>query len=129
MEEGLSIARQLDIKPCKNLFLIDKQGNHYQLLLAGAKKFNAKIVSWEKGCSHLLFGSPNILAFLGTQPGTASILGLANDSENQSAPADRQGRIGRKIHRLSPLQQCRQCKIKSIWLNQSIIATHWASDL
>lgn len=45
MKEGLSIARQLDIKPCKNLFLVDKQGKHYLLLLAGAKKFNAKIVS------------------------------------------------------------------------------------
>ena len=84
MEEGLSIAKQLNIKPCKNLFLVDKQGQHYLLLLDGDKKFKAKIVSRQIGCSHLSFGTPEDLnALLGTQPGAVSILGLANDTENK----------------------------------------------
>lgn len=84
MEEGLSIAKQLDIKPCKNLFLVDKQGQHYLLLLDGSKKFKAKIVSNQIGCSHLSFGTPEDLnALLGVQPGAVSILGLANDTENK----------------------------------------------
>lgn len=84
MEEGLSIAKQLGIKPCKNLFLVDKQGKHYLLLLDGDKKFKAKIVSSQIGCSHLSFGTPEDLnALLGTQPGAVSILGLANDTENK----------------------------------------------
>lgn len=84
MEEGMSIAQQLDIKPCKNLFLVDKQGQHYLLLLDGAKKFKAKTVSKQIGCSHLSFGTPEELkALLGTQPGAVSILGLVNDTENK----------------------------------------------
>ena len=84
MEEGVSIAKQLDIKPCKNLFLKDKQGQHYLLLLDGAKKFKANIISNQIGCSHLSFGTPEELkAQLGTQPGAVSILGLANDTENK----------------------------------------------
>lgn len=84
MEEGLSIAKQLDVKPCKNLFLVDKQGQHYLLLLDGGKKFKAKIVSNQIGCSHLSFGNPEDLrALLGTQPGAVSILGLANDTGNK----------------------------------------------
>ena len=84
MAEGLSIAKQLDIKPCKNLFLVDKQGQHYLLLLDGAKKFKAKIVSCQIGCSHLSFGTPEDLkALLGTQAGAVSILELANDTENK----------------------------------------------
>lgn len=84
MEEGMSIAQQLSITPCKNLFLVDKQGQHYLLLLDGAKKFKAKIISSQIGCSHLSLGSPEELqALLGTQPGAVSILGLANDTGNK----------------------------------------------
>lgn len=84
MEEGLSIAKQLEIKPCKNLFLVDKQGQHYLLLLDGDKKFKAKKVSKQIGCSHLSFGTPEDLkALLGTQPGAVSVLGLENDTKNE----------------------------------------------
>lgn len=81
MDEGKNIAECLQVKPCKNLFLEDKQGQHYLLLLSGEKKFRAKDVSQKIGCSHLSFGSPeNLHMLLGTTPGAVSALGLLNDT-------------------------------------------------
>lgn len=82
MEEGMEIADKLRITPVKNLFLVDKQGQHYLLLLEGNKKFKAKVVSKQLGCSHLSFASPeDMQKLLGINPGAVSVLALANDEQ------------------------------------------------
>ena len=84
MEEGMTIAEKLQVVPIKNLFLVDKQGQHYLLLIEGSKKFKAKTVTKQIGCSHLSFGSAeDMQKLLGVNPGAVSVLGLVNDQQNQ----------------------------------------------
>lgn len=68
---------------CKNLFLTNRQGTvFYLLLMPGDKEFRTKSLSKELGISRLSFGSPEqLMARLGLLPGAVSPMGLINDSE------------------------------------------------
>lgn len=69
----------------KNLFLCNRQGtDFYLLLMPGDKVFKTKFLSAQLGCSRLSFAQPEQLqALLGVEPGSASLLGLLHDREKR----------------------------------------------
>lgn len=82
--EGTEIAKELDVTPCKNLFLVNKQKEYFLYLLLGDKKLSAKLLAEQVDSSHLSFISREELEqLLLTSPGAASVLGLINDKENK----------------------------------------------
>ena len=66
---------------CKNLFLCNRQGTEfYLLLLRGNKPFKTKYLSRQLGVSRLSFADgADMERLLGVQPGNATVLGLKND--------------------------------------------------
>lgn len=78
------IDKALGATICKNLFLANRQGTaFYLLLMPGDKPFKTKDLSSQLGTARLSFGSPEKMEeFLHTTPGSASVLGLFHDKEN-----------------------------------------------
>lgn len=70
---------------CKNLFLTNRQQtNFYLLLMPGDKPFKTKLLSKQIGSARLSFGSAEHMEeFLDITPGSVSVLGLMNDTENR----------------------------------------------
>ena len=68
----------------KNLFLTNRQQTEfYLLLMPGDKPFKTKYLSAQLGCSRLSFGSEEqLVEYIGTTHGSASVLGLLNDKSN-----------------------------------------------
>ncbi len=79
------VDEHLGTEICKNLFLCNRQKTQfYLLLLRGSKVFKTKELSRQLGCSRLSFGSPEDMErCLGLTPGSASVLGLMNDTEGK----------------------------------------------
>ena len=75
----------LGIHICKNLFLCNAQKTRfYLLMMPGNKKFKTKNLSKQINSARLSFaGDEYMEQFLDITPGSVSILGLANDKENQ----------------------------------------------
>lgn len=78
------IDRALEATICKNLFLANRQGTaFYLLMMPGDKPFKTKALSAQLGTARLSFGAPDKMeALLRTAPGSASVLGLMHDSEH-----------------------------------------------
>lgn len=74
----------LGIEICKNLFLTNAQkSKFYLLLMPGTKKFRTKDLSKQIGSARLSFAAPEFMErFLDITPGSVSILGLMNDTQN-----------------------------------------------
>lgn len=84
MEEGKAIIDKIGFMPCKNLFLANKQGQYFLLVMKGDKRFKAKDVSRQLGCGHLSFASAEeMMAMLHAEQGAASILGIIFDVKQQ----------------------------------------------
>lgn len=66
---------------CKNLFLTNRQGtDFYLLLVVGDKPFKTKDVSRQLGVARLSFGTPEqLMDKLGLQPGAVTPMGLIHD--------------------------------------------------
>lgn len=79
------VDRMLGIEVCKNLFLTNAQkSKFYLLLMPGTKKFRTKDLSKQIGSARLSFAGPEYMErFLDITPGSVSVLGLMNDTENQ----------------------------------------------
>lgn len=79
------IEQLLGVPICKNLFLCNAQKTRfYLLLMPGDKKFKTKNLSRQINSARLSFaGDEYMEQFLGLTPGSVSILGLANDHQNQ----------------------------------------------
>lgn len=73
----------LECTIAKNLFLTNRQGTAFYLLLMPSKKpFKTKYLSSQLECSRLSFASEDqLMKHLGTAPGSASVLGLLQDRE------------------------------------------------
>ena len=69
---------------CKNLFLCNRQEtNFYLLMLPGHKKFKTKDISKQLGVARLSFAKDSYMEeYLDITPGSVSVLGLMNDTEN-----------------------------------------------
>lgn len=85
MEACKEIDAVLDATICKNLVLCNRQKtNYYLLMMPGDKPFKTKELSSQIGSARLSFASPEDMErLLDTLPGSASILGLANDTEGE----------------------------------------------
>ena len=82
MEALIPVEAALGCGVAKNLFLTNRQQTEfYLLLMPGDKPFKTKYLSAQLGCSRLSFGSEEqLLHYIGTTHGSASVLGLLNDS-------------------------------------------------
>ena len=69
---------------CKNLFLCNTQKTKfYLLMIKNDKKFKTKEISKQINSSRLSFAPPEYMEkFLDITPGSASVMGLMNDKEN-----------------------------------------------
>lgn len=85
MEMCQEIDQALGQDICKNLFLCNRQKTKfYLLMMPGDKPFKTKELSGQLGIARLSFASPEDMErLLDITPGSVSIMGLANDRENQ----------------------------------------------
>jgi len=83
MELCAAISDALEVRICKNLFLCNRQQTKFYLLtMPEDKPFYTKDLSRQIGSSRLSFAPPEKMEeLLGCSPGSASVLGLANDTE------------------------------------------------
>ncbi len=83
MEACCEIDKVLDAPTCKNLFLCNRQGTvFYLLLMPGDKPFKTKDLSAQINSSRLSFGSHERMEeLLDITPGSLSVLGLINDKD------------------------------------------------
>lgn len=85
VESCLEVEKILEISICKNLFLCNRQHtNFYLLMMPGDKKFQTKVLSRQIGSARLSFAEPEYMEkYLDITPGSASVLGLMNDTDHQ----------------------------------------------
>lgn len=81
MELCAAISDALRVRICKNLFLCNRQQTAFYLLaMPENKPFYTKDLSRQIGSSRLSFAPPERMEeLLGCSPGSASVLGLAED--------------------------------------------------
>ena len=85
IEFCMDVEKLLGIHICKNLFLCNAQKTKfYMLMMPGTKKFKTKNLSKQINSARLSFAGDEFMEkFLDITPGSVSVLGLANDTENQ----------------------------------------------
>ena len=85
MEDCAAISDALNVHICKNLLLTPRNRSAFYLLCLPAEKpFSTKDFSKLIGSSRLSFASEeDLVALLGCHAGSASILGLMNDTEHR----------------------------------------------
>ncbi len=85
MEECSAIGQLLGVEICKNLFLCNRQKTRFYLLMLPANKvFHTKDLSSQIGSARLSFADAETMqSLLKTTPGSASVLGLMNDTEQK----------------------------------------------
>lgn len=85
MEICAAISQALGAPICKNLLLCNRQcTSFYLLLMPGDKVFKTKDLSAQIGSSRLSFADGSYMEqFLDITPGSLSLFGLMNDSENR----------------------------------------------
>ena len=84
IESCMEVEKLLGIHICKNLFLCNAQKTKfYLLMMPGTKKFKTKNLSKQINSARLSFAGDEFMEqFLDITPGSVSVLGLANDTEN-----------------------------------------------
>ena len=84
MEKCRAVEQVLGSPICKNLFLCNRQQTEFYLLcMPGDKPFKTKYLSAQIGSARLSFAPEDKLwELLRCTPGSATILGLANDTEH-----------------------------------------------
>ena len=85
MEVCAEVDAVLDVHLCKNLFLRNRQGTEFYLLvMPGDKPFKTKELSAQIGSSRLSFADETAMEqLLDLHPGSVSVLGLMNDKEHR----------------------------------------------
>ena len=85
MEVCEEIDRALGTVICKNLFLCNRQETvFYLLMIPGDKVFKTKDLSKQIGSARLSFAAAEYMEqFLDITPGSVSVLGLMNDTDNR----------------------------------------------
>lgn len=85
MEKCAAVSQVLGVPICKNLFLCNRQKTQFYLLCMGPDKpFHTKDLSQQIGSARLSFAPEEALwELLHCTPGSATLLGLANDQEHR----------------------------------------------
>lgn len=82
--EAENVRRMLDGTLCKCLLLTDQGGSLRLLVAHGDFRVDMRKLADQLGSGRLFFAPPEALeANLGCKPGSATVLGLANDIENR----------------------------------------------
>ena len=83
IDQAQSIKENIDGIGCKNLFLTNKKGNYYLVMLNENKKTNIKEITKLLNESHLSFASAEELKkILNLKQGSVTPLGIINDKNN-----------------------------------------------
>ena len=83
-EQAQFIKVEIEGIGCKNLFLTDKKGKYFLVLMEDNKKANIKEIAKITGASHLSFASKDELEkILLLKQGSVTPLGIINDIENK----------------------------------------------
>lgn len=79
------VEKTLGSNICKNLFLTNRQqADFYLLIMPGDKPFKTKLLSKQINTARLSFAAPEHMEkYLDITPGSVSVLGLMNDTENK----------------------------------------------
>ena len=85
MEDCAAISDALNVHICKNLLLTPRNRSAFYLLCLPAEKpFSTKDFSKRMGSSRLSFATEeDLVALLGCHAGSASVLGLMNDTQHR----------------------------------------------
>ena len=105
MELCADVSAVLGVSVCKNLFLCNRQKTSFYLLcMPPDKPFHTKDLSAQINSSRLSFAPEELLwELLHCPPGSATILGLANDTEHRVQPL-----IDREVYD-APYFSCHPC--------------------
>ena len=105
MEKCAAVSEVLGMPICKNLFLCNRQKTQFYLLaMSPDKPFHTKDLSHQIGSARLSFAPEEELwELLHCTPGSATILGLANDTEHRVQPL-----IDREVYD-APYFSCHPC--------------------
>ena len=84
MEACEEVEKALGASICKNLFLCNRQKtDFYLLMIPGSKSFHTKELSAQIGSARLSFADEIFMEkYMNLSPGSVSIMGLINDTEN-----------------------------------------------
>lgn len=123
MEVCEQIDRVLGAATCKNLFLTNRQQtNFYLLLMPGDKPFKTKDISAQIGSARLSFASyEQMEKYLGTTPGSASVLGLMHDGEGEVRLLVDRDVLNAEYFGCHPCQNTSSLKIKTTDVFEKII--------
>lgn len=84
VEEAKQLENMLEGIGCKNLFLTNKKGNYYLLVIEENKKANLKELAKQVNVSKLTFASLEELKnILNLEPGSVTPLSIINDKDNK----------------------------------------------
>ena len=85
IDDCQNVDQILQIDICKNLFLCNRQKtDFYLLMMPGKKPFKTKELSKQIGSARLSFADEeHMLQYLNITPGSVSVMGLMNDTENK----------------------------------------------
>lgn len=105
MELCADVSAVLGVSVCKNLFLCNRQKTSFYLLcMPPDKPFHTKDLSAQINSSRLSFAPEDSLwELLHCHPGSATVLGLANDTEHRV-----QLLLGREVYD-APYMSCHPC--------------------
>ncbi|MDX9690508.1 MAG: prolyl-tRNA synthetase associated domain-containing protein [Proteobacteria bacterium] len=80
VEDGLGVRDSIPGMDCKNLFLKDKKGKIWLVVMPGDKRAQLSKLEKDIGAARLSFGKPELLMeILGVTPGTVTPFALMND--------------------------------------------------
>ena len=104
-EEADRVVPDLPAAKTKNLFLRDKKGRRHFLVVVGYEKtVNLKDLASAIGVNRVTLASPERLKrYLGVDPGSVTILGLANDVDREVELVFDEALWGSKAFRCHPL--------------------------
>lgn len=84
MEECVEIDKALDVEIRKNIFLCNQKKTSFFLVVMPAQKsLDTKVLEKKLGLSSLSFAPERYMEeYLGTTPGSATVMGLLNDEDD-----------------------------------------------
>lgn len=84
VDEAKELDNMLEGIGCKNLFLTNKKGKYFLVMIYEDKRANIKEIESLVDCKHLSFGKEEDLKeVLGLEAGSCTPLGIVNDKENK----------------------------------------------
>ncbi len=123
MEICAEIDKVLGATICKNLFLCNRQQTEfYLLMMPDDKPFKTKNLSQQIGSSRLSFATAEHMEkYLNITPGSVSVLGLINDTENKVTLLIDEDVLKDAFFGCHPLINTSSLKIKTTDLLEKII--------